>query len=473
MRHGPFQSETISMHGLASGTTGSDQATADVMSALFPRSSIRNAHLARKRGRLQEEQPPNHLTPGHAAEKSGNRTRIAKAQQSLPWKNRDEGILQLSFRRCALRLQHSENVDRCRCARTNNTRCTTLTHGHKQMTHLSCVSLQPHPQTHSREPAWPLVDPAVCRGCLLWVADAAAEGPHLYDLLRGASLQPHLVTGTWGAVGGPRSLQKGSGMGGGRWRGGIHNGSLALQQRARRHQPPPAPTGSHPVPVPRRRAPADATLVAALEVIAAPAPVLVPRRRVPADATLVPASAVLAVPAPVPVPRRRVPADATLVPASAVLAVPAPVPVPRRRVPADATLVPASAVLAVPAPVPVPRRRVPADATLVPASEVLAVPAPVPVPRRRVPADASLVLASEVLAVPAPEPSQRLRRWPSANRVCVLWLRASLEGAPLIPPTPQDRSAFIRVTDGVITLLEPDALTNLHAIVTTSPSTDY
>ncbi|CAL8322107.1 unnamed protein product [Gadus morhua 'NCC'] len=40
------------------------------------------------------------------------------------------------------------------------------------------------------------------------------------------------------------------------------------------------------------------------------------------------------------------------------------------------------------------------------------------------------------------QPSQRLRRWPSANRVCVLWLRASLGGAPLIPPTPQDRSAF-------------------------------
>ncbi|CAL8235472.1 unnamed protein product [Boreogadus saida] len=68
---------------------------------------------------------------------------------------------------------------------------------------------------------------------------------------------------------------------------------------------------------------------------------------------------------------------------------------------------------------------------------------------------------------PPLQPSQRLRRWPSDNRVCVLWLRASLGGAPLIPPpTPQDRSAFVRVTDGVIALLEPDALTNLHAIVT-------
>ncbi|CAB1435294.1 unnamed protein product [Pleuronectes platessa] len=37
-------------------------------------------------------------------------------------------------------------------------------------------------------------------------------------------------------------------------------------------------------------------------------------------------------------------------------------------------------------------------------------------------------------------------------------------GSSSDPPTPQDRSAFIRVTDGVITLLEPDALTNLHAI---------
>ncbi|CAL8349036.1 unnamed protein product [Boreogadus saida] len=39
-------------------------------------------------------------------------------------------------------------------------------------------------------------------------------------------------------------------------------------------------------------------------------------------------------------------------------------------------------------------------------------------------------------------------------------------GSSSDPPTPQDRSAFIRVTDGVIALLEPDALTNLHAIVT-------
>ncbi|XP_053268556.1 NACHT, LRR and PYD domains-containing protein 12 isoform X7 [Pleuronectes platessa] len=37
-------------------------------------------------------------------------------------------------------------------------------------------------------------------------------------------------------------------------------------------------------------------------------------------------------------------------------------------------------------------------------------------------------------------------------------------GSSSDPPTPQDRSAFIRVTDGVIALLEPDALTNLHAI---------
>ncbi|CAL8376968.1 unnamed protein product [Gadus morhua 'NCC'] len=34
------------------------------------------------------------------------------------------------------------------------------------------------------------------------------------------------------------------------------------------------------------------------------------------------------------------------------------------------------------------------------------------------------------------QPSQRPRRWPSANRVCVLWLRASLGRAPLIPPHP-------------------------------------
>ncbi|CAB1414215.1 unnamed protein product [Pleuronectes platessa] len=160
--------------------------------------------------------------------------------------------------------------------------------------------------------------------------------------------------GCW-ALGGPRSLQRGSGVGGGRWRGGIHRGSLSLQQSAQWHESPPAPTGSQSVPVPHRRAPAEATPVLASEGLAAPAPVTVPCRRAPADTTPVLASEVLA--APVPVLRRRVPGDATPVPASEVLAAHAPVPAPRRRLPADVSLLQASEVLASPAPVPVPHAR--------------------------------------------------------------------------------------------------------------------
>ncbi|CAB1431246.1 unnamed protein product [Pleuronectes platessa] len=75
--------------------------------------------------------------------------------------------------------------------------------------------------------------------------------------------------GCW-ARGGPRSLQKGYGVGGGRWRGGIHSRSLSLQKPTHRHQPPPAQTGSKPVLVQLQRAPAHATPVLVLEVLAAP-----------------------------------------------------------------------------------------------------------------------------------------------------------------------------------------------------------
>ncbi|CAB1421581.1 unnamed protein product [Pleuronectes platessa] len=163
-------------------------------------------------------------------------------------------------------------------------------------------------QTLSRELAWPVVDPAACRGGLRLVA------PHLYSLLTGTSLQNHLLTGTWGAVGlgeDPAASKKVLvwGVDGGEGRGGIHSRSLSLQKPTHRHQPPPARLGRSqflsssrghrqtPLLFWRRRSSrrllqslpraggsrANATPVPASEVLIAPAPVPVPRWKFSAD----------------------------------------------------------------------------------------------------------------------------------------------------------------------------------------------
>ncbi|CAB1422038.1 unnamed protein product [Pleuronectes platessa] len=175
-----------------------------------------------------------------------------------------------------------------------------------------------------REAVWLWVDPGACKECLLWGADA--ENPHLYSLLRGTSHQPHPPTGTWGAVGllGDPAASKRLLV----WVVDVGEGALTaeaslssllrgtshLQFRlCRSLQSLSRAGGSQQTPLWFRHWRASQV----------PAPVPVPRRRVPADTTLVPASEVLAVHAPFPalirVPRRRVPADAILVPGAYLL----------------------------------------------------------------------------------------------------------------------------------------------------------
>ena len=162
-------------------------------------------------------------------------------------------------------------------------------------------------------------------------------------------------------MGGPLGLwgtpqhQKASGVGGERWRWGIHSRSLSLQKHAHRHQPPPAPTGPKPdpVPAPHQRLPVVAHSPTSEVLTVASAQVPTPRRSLPSDVSRSPTSVVLtAASAPVPAPRRRFQPDIPCVSTSEVPAAPAPVPAPHQRLPAGVSPLQASEVLAAPAPGP-------------------------------------------------------------------------------------------------------------------------
>ena len=114
-----------------------------------------------------------------------------------------------------------------------------------------------------------------------------------------------LHVGSRGAFWGPRNLKRVPAAGCGRWKGGIHSGSLSLQQRAPRNQ--------LPVPEESRSLPTSEVLTAAS------VPVPAPRRRFLSDVSSLPTSAVLTAAAvPIPAPRRRFPPDVSSLPTSAV-----------------------------------------------------------------------------------------------------------------------------------------------------------